>query len=513
MKEKKNSLSIALAFAFVLLGGTLRAAPTLQAQSPELETGKQIFTKGESPTGVTLEAVMGDTAVPATLMPCSNCHGMDGHGRPEGGVVPADITWSVLSHPKREEVALSRKRPAYDDASLRRVLREGIDAGGNELEITMPRYRLSDPDLDSLISFLHQLGVRNDPGVSNDRIRVASLVSKGQMEEASQPATEILRAYFEELNQQGGIYGRKIDYTVAPSIARTSGEGRQDFFAVVGVFSPDHKREIHSLEASGVPALDIFSGEAEEQSLAKPRVFHIFSGLAEQARMLAKYAYEDLRASRPLAIVYPAHRSAIADAVEEQCLHSQCPGVTRIAYSSFDSLRVSRQLSAQSPGAVLFLGQGSELRDFLSDSEQAHSRVPILQLGPLSGAEIFQLSPQVSRPIYVAFPTLPSDVTPVALAEYRYLANKYKLSSGQAGRALAALAAAKVFVETARQTGRELTRENFVDTLAGAYKLNTGLSPPLSYGSTRRIGALGAYVVKYEPARKTFSADTAWMEP
>lgn len=511
-KEKKNSFLIALTLTFVLLGGILRSAPMVQAQSPELEPGKQIFTKGESPTGVTLEAVMGDTAVPAKLMPCSSCHGMDGHGKPEGGVVPADITWGVLSHPKQDDAALSRKRPAYDDASLRRVLREGVDAGGNELEITMPRYRLTDQDLDSLIAWLHQLGVRNDPGVSNDRIRVASLVSKGEPEAVHQPATEILRAYFEELNQQGGIYGRKIEYSVVPT-ATENNTATEDIFAVVGIFSADHDGEIQSLEASGIPSLDIFSGEVADQLLAKPRVFHIFSGLPEQARMLAKYAYENLKVSGPLAIAYPSRHASIADGIEEQCRSSRCPVVLRIAYTKFDPLQISRAVSARNPAAVLFLGRGSELRDFLSQSEQAHSHVPILQLGALSGSEIFQLPPEVSRPIYVAFPTLPSDVTPVALAEYRYLMNKYKLSSGQAGRALAALAAAKVFVETARQAGRELTREAFVDSLAGAYKLNTGLSPPLSYGSTRRIGALGAYVVKYEPAHRTFSAETAWMEP
>ena len=65
----------------------------------ELETrGKLVFTSGESASGTPITAVVsrGATPIPASILPCSGCHGDDGAGRPEGGVVHSDVSWSTL---------------------------------------------------------------------------------------------------------------------------------------------------------------------------------------------------------------------------------------------------------------------------------------------------------------------------------------------------------------------------------------------------------------------------------
>ena len=99
----------------------------LPAQTPSsIEAGQLIYSKGESPSGSPLSAVLGDTVVPATLMPCGSCHGSDGKGRAEGGIVPSDITWGALVRTHETDKALERGRKAYDLDSLRRVLREGL---------------------------------------------------------------------------------------------------------------------------------------------------------------------------------------------------------------------------------------------------------------------------------------------------------------------------------------------------------------------------------------------------
>ena len=72
------------------------------ATAPELseaeQRGKQIYFEGTSPRGTEITAVVGDEAalLPGSTMPCSSCHGSDGLGRPEGGVIPPDIRWGHL---------------------------------------------------------------------------------------------------------------------------------------------------------------------------------------------------------------------------------------------------------------------------------------------------------------------------------------------------------------------------------------------------------------------------------
>ena len=55
--------------------------------------------------------------VDAALLACGNCHGHDGRGRPEGGVVPPDVTWQALSKPYGATDRFGRRRPAYTEPS------------------------------------------------------------------------------------------------------------------------------------------------------------------------------------------------------------------------------------------------------------------------------------------------------------------------------------------------------------------------------------------------------------
>lgn len=501
----------------------LRPAPLPAQTAVSAEAGKQIFTKGESPSQSQLEAVLGDTAVPATLMPCASCHGADGKGRPEGGVTPSDITWDSLSKPYVTDEALARRRPAYDLNSLRKVLREGVDSGGNELGITMPRFHISDNDLSSLIAYLQQLGIKTDPGVGADSIRAATVVpANGPLAPLGSAIASLLRSYFDDQNAKGGIYGRKIELEVITTGGTQGGSAaqvseavrRQNIFAVVGVLAPGEERSIaESLEKAGVPAIDTFAEGGSGELPARSKVFHLLSGLTEQARVLVKFAQSRLSApAASFAVVYPKQREAIADAVTEECRVRACKAVVRAGYSNFDAGKVLASLGPQRPSALIFLGSGAELAALLDEAARQAWTPMVFQPGPLAGQDVFRLPQEYSERLFLSFPTLPSDMEQDALREYGALLRKYKLEMVQPARALAALAAAKVFVEGLRQEGRELSREGYVDTLSSMYNFGTGLTPPISYGATRRIGALGAYVVKLDPKAKSFTPVDSWIE-
>ena len=67
------------------------------------DRGRQIYEQGIGTGQTAIVARMGTPAVevPARAMPCAGCHGIDGRGRAEGGLEPADITWSSLTRPTR----------------------------------------------------------------------------------------------------------------------------------------------------------------------------------------------------------------------------------------------------------------------------------------------------------------------------------------------------------------------------------------------------------------------------
>ena len=77
---------------------------------------------------------------------------------------------------------------------------------------------------------------------------------------------------------------------------------------------------------------------------------------------------------------------------------------------------------------------------------------------------------------------------------------------------LLAFAAAKVFVEALKRAGQDLTREKLITALEGFYDFETGVTPHLTFGPNRRIGATGAYIVGLDAGKKQFVNAGGWVD-
>lgn len=104
---------------------------------------------------------------------CANCHRDPLDGGSEGGIEAPALAWEEL-----------RER-SYDRASLSQALEEGTAPGGRPLHPLMPRFSLSEPEIDALLSYLQQ--EHAVPGVTDETVSVATIL----------PAAPLLRAYGE----------------------------------------------------------------------------------------------------------------------------------------------------------------------------------------------------------------------------------------------------------------------------------------------------------------------------
>jgi mono/diheme cytochrome c family protein len=152
--------------------------PALRAG--DADRGKAIYLRGESPANRPITAVLGSDSdtVPAAIVPCVNCHGDDGRGKPEGGIRPADITPEALG---RTATINGRLRPAYTRPLLKRAITMGFDSGRQELNAAMPRYRMSIEDADDLLAYLEKVGHEPQPGVTNDTLRIRVVGDAGPL--------------------------------------------------------------------------------------------------------------------------------------------------------------------------------------------------------------------------------------------------------------------------------------------------------------------------------------------
>jgi ABC-type branched-subunit amino acid transport system substrate-binding protein len=516
----------------LFLGCLLAVSPTASfaaALTPQEARGKQIYLEGKSSSGEKIHARVGRSRVkvPGSVMPCGNCHGPDGLGRPEGGVEPPDITWTSLTKEYGHRHPDGRTHPPFDDASLANSIREGVDPALNELDITMPIYEISETDMAALIAYMKLLEGDLGPGVSDSVIRIATLApGPGPFEEFGVAVTGVLEAYLANLNDKGGVYGRSIELVVVErgNNLNVTLEGLRRFldddpvFAFVAAFAPGMEREFFLLlEENGLPNLGPVTLLPVPPGLADGNAFLIAAGAADQARALAVH----LKGRAGLtgggvAVVHngiPDIETVVrAVAREGAALGWPDPIEKSLGQGNEAVGRAVTDLAESGVGAVIYIGSDEGLTAFGGAVAETSWRPTMLVSGPLNARAAFNLPTDFKGKVFAAYPTLPSDRSDDGNEELRLLQEARGLGRDHLATQISALAAAKVLVEGLRRSGRALSREKLVESLESLSKFETGLMPAISYGPAKRVGASGAYVIEVDPEQRTFAAAPVWHD-
>lgn len=432
--------------------------------------GRGIYVAGSGKHPITA-TIAGSTELPATLLPCVNCHGADGRGRAEGGVVPSNVTWMELTKPYRAATPNGRRRPAYDEKTLARAIGEGIDSAGNPLHAAMPRYAISPGDLAALVSYLKVLGREEVPGVTATAVRVGTIVPEGAL---GRQMASVLSACFQDA---GEIHGRRLTLdVVAPSQLDAALETNPPFAFVSGVIAGVERPVAEAVEREAVPLVLPVSTRSDTSAGNQQR-FYLSPGMEEQLHGLLRFAGSP---ARVFVIAHDEETAALARRV--------------IAASS---ATVVQQL--EDATAVVFLDPAARLADVPRNGKSR-----LLFLGNLLPEDFFTAAGAYGERVAVALTTTPGDLTAGGLAEYRAFAARHGISGEQMAGQLAAYAAAKVLVQSLKQSGRELTRDALRASLESLYEFETGVTPPLTFGRSRRIAAPRVHVATMDPISGTF---------
>lgn len=475
--------------------------------SPEEAAGKQIYLHGTSRTAdavIHARVGAGDTVLPASVVPCASCHGSDGRGRSEGGVRPPDITWRRLSAPYGQRLARGRQYPAYDEASLARVLTEGLDPAGNRLDPAMPRFVMSLRDMADLTAYLKRLEDDRDPGLHEDVVRLGTLLpSAGPLAEPGRTVAAVLRGALEQLNRSGGIHGRRLELVVAdPGGDRASAEAalgdlleRQGVFALVAPLAPALEGRYAALLAeTGVPLVGPLATFAEGEG--SRLVFAPLPGLREQMFALADFAAGDLQLADPEALIaYPGEvrQQALAEALAGRLRQRGWGKVQLLRYGS--GAPVAGQPVGPGLQAVFFLGP-AEAFVALATALHEGGRAPYLfAAAPQVAGAALGIAPQFSRRLFLAYPFLPVDWTPAGSAALQAVRQHSGLSGPPAPLQVGAYSALLVLAEGLKRAGRDASREKLLGALENLHGFQTGVTPEIGFGPGRRVGAPGAHIV------------------
>ncbi|NOU01307.1 MAG: c-type cytochrome [Gallionella sp.] len=158
------------------------------ASVDELAQGRRIYLDGKLPSGAPLTGVrFGSSVVSGASAACASCHRRSGMGSVEGDVLVPPITGNFLFSPggdqhlatmdPRVSKRFNQAHEPYTDTSLANAILHGANNSGREMSVLMPRYNLTQPELKALTAYLKQLSMHWSPGVTDDSIRFAMVIT------------------------------------------------------------------------------------------------------------------------------------------------------------------------------------------------------------------------------------------------------------------------------------------------------------------------------------------------
>lgn len=495
-------------------GGEARA----DERQGDVRRGKRIYQQGEGRDPVVALVGRDRMEVPGSVLPCVGCHGDDGEGEPEGGVEPSDIRWTSLSKPYGVEHSTGRRHQAYTPATLERAIVHGVDPDGQPLLVAMPRYRISGRDLEDLVAYLRGLGTYRDPGVYEDRVRFGTLVpTAGPGADVARRMKAVLTAAFEDVNARGGLFNRRIQLVEVPlhpgADAQRRAIEKADVLALVGgVLPPD---TLGVIEGSEVPVVAPWT--ATPLSADGRYVFYLFSGERELSEALVDFAAgRKGRGSSAAAVIHPDSTTAeaLARTVEAACRKKGWSRVLRRGYPAAtpDGRALAAWGKRENVGDAFYLGTGGDLVELAKQAAASGWEIRLHALGIESGRALLTSGAPGRRVnTFLAFPSPPVSRTSSGARELSRLLGAARAQSGAGAAQVAAFAGARILLKGLQASGRLVSRDRLITALQGIYELDTGVTPPITFGPARRIGAMGACIVRYDGRTRNLVPERDWQ--
>jgi ABC-type branched-subunit amino acid transport system substrate-binding protein len=228
-----------------------------------------------------------------------------------------------------------------------------------------------------------------------------------------------------------------------------------------------------------------------------------------------KAANENESRTARLAVIY-AKGDFSADAVEglktQAKMHSM-EIVSEIGYGvgAFRVASAVEEIASKKSDYVFFFGASGDILSFAREMEKAKLNATLLSSLVMLGRAAFELPAGVASRTLLAYPApLPREEE---LSDFNALMRKANVASRHPAMQRAAYAAARVFVEAMKSSGRQTSRAGLISSIEKLRDFRTGVLPPLTFGPNNRVGATGSYVVGIDPDKTRIVPLSEWLAP
>jgi branched-chain amino acid transport system substrate-binding protein len=338
------------------------------------------------------------------------------------------------------------------------------------------------------------------PGVTADKVVL------GQAAVFTGPAAQLgiqmrngIKAYVDFVNEKGGVHGRKIevvyeDDKYEPAVATTASQALIDkhkVFALLGyVGTPTGVAHLKVTTAAKVPLVGMFTGAEVLRAPMNRYVFHVRASYYDETEKMVEQVVST--GGKKIAVFYQADAygeagrmgTEIAMKKRNMAIHS----TGTVERNTVAVEKAVQAIHASQPDAVVMVGAYAACAEFIKQMKKAGSGAQFYNVSFVGSAALANalgkegLGVAISQ--VVPFPWATG--VPV-VKEYQALAKKAGFTDYNFG-AMEGFLVAKVMVEGLRRTGKNLTREGFVDAMEKMQDVDLG-GFFVSYSPTSHIGS------------------------
>lgn len=340
------------------------------------------------------------------------------------------------------------------------------------------------------------------PGVTAETIRLGSTCDlSGPNATVGMAVLRGYSAFYEHINANGGIHGRRIELIVEddgfdPARARGAAEKlveQEDVFAIVSPLgTPTNLAMLDYLLDKQIPVISPHSGVSTWASPLKRTYFALQPSYQVEGRILAQYVATAAIKPQRVAIFAADDQFGRegADAFAEEFSAAGQQPVVKILHPTKERAPVQwvAALAAAAPDLVLLYTYVKPAADLLAAAHTAGLCPTWLGSYTISGPDLLRLAgPAATNRLRAATYPLGPRHHRGELFFQNTMARKYpEEMPGTHSRI--GYAAAQLVVEGLRRAGPNLTREAFITALESFQDWTGGLLPPISYSATDHRG-------------------------
>jgi branched-chain amino acid transport system substrate-binding protein len=367
--------------------------------------------------------------------------------------------------------------------------------------------------------------LRAEPGVTDSEIRIGMWTPlSGPVALLGQSARDAVRLWAKEVNEKGGIQGRKINFIFyddagspqeAQAAVRRLIDQDQVFMLISGSVSGSTLPVRQIITREKVPFVSSISSNINLMKPFSRYIFRIYGNEDTQAYGILGWMMKNENIQRP-AILYNSNDYGVGGyQIYEERLNTEYK-ITSVAAERYnpgdqDFTAQLLRIKAANPDGLLVYAFAQEAGIIVRQAKELGLAVKLFGGGGTS-------TPLLQRgagPAAIGFtavlvvPEIPESSTNPAVVEYRdKLKAAFYPEAFPPGRPseydTAAYAAAKITQATLDKVGRNLTRKAFVDMLESTKNFETGMTFPISYSKDNHEGTTETEIVRVD-------ADLKWQ--